>query len=212
MRTPQLRCGQVWQTVWSESQGHSLSTCLSSIETGWVLPCTWSKGQLALWSLALRCWSQNACCCFQEVGLASKTVATHHISRGRNDVDSPVRRRTTTGRFHDATHGQVVISRAKQSTESTLAPAEVIGQTQTVQLCTNRTGDDPWTLQDPCVSQPQSLHHLVPKTIPRSLNLKPDLNSPSFRSCPRTWTMMDRSNVFRCWKTKLPSWSIVNNR
>ena len=46
-------------------------------------------------------------------------------------------------------HGQVVISRAKQSTESTLAPAEVIGQTQTVQLCTNRTGDDPWTLQDP---------------------------------------------------------------
>ena len=46
-------------------------------------------------------------------------------------------------------HGQVVISRAKQAIDSSTAPAEVIGQSQTVQLCTNKAGDDPWTLQDP---------------------------------------------------------------
>ena len=49
-------------------------------------------------------------------------------------------------------HGQVVISRKTVEDPSTaLPPAEVIGQSKTVQLCTSdkTTKPDPWTLNDP---------------------------------------------------------------
>ena len=45
-------------------------------------------------------------------------------------------------------HGQVVVSRCKQSEDPTVA-AEVIGQTQTVKLCTSQKSEDPWVVKDP---------------------------------------------------------------
>ena len=45
-------------------------------------------------------------------------------------------------------HGQVVVSRCKQAEDPTVA-SEVIGQSQTVKLCTSNTTDDPWVMKDP---------------------------------------------------------------
>ena len=47
-------------------------------------------------------------------------------------------------------HGQVLVSRCKPAEGNANVPAEVIGQTSTVQMCKPASSDiDPWTLKDP---------------------------------------------------------------
>ena len=63
-------------------------------------------------------------------------------------------------------HGQVVVSRCKQSEDPTVA-AEVIGQTQTVKLCTSQKSDDPWVVKDPWQAYVPSSATAVPAQPPK---------------------------------------------
>ena len=63
-------------------------------------------------------------------------------------------------------HGQVVVSRCKQVEDPTVA-SEVIGQSQTVKLCTSTPAEDPWVMKDPWQGYVSSTVAAAPVSQPK---------------------------------------------